>query len=227
MLCLCRLRLRHTCHEGKEAPEGSTLYDAFKKEVIGYLEEAIVQPLCTDVETDLRMHIHSAIIVQELAQRNPLRDGVKDLSRFFALPPIRFCGTSVRIKERVQHYLNSTFYNLTTVALHNWMSYSEMRNLAREKFGLELSDGYLPGQTLQQGLDVLVIMRNIHIFTARYHYNLNAQFFVESDTETRHLNSINIQHIANSIRTHGIGIVSPHAIWSLHVMYTHDTPALE
>ena len=56
---------------------------------------------------------------------------------------------------------------------------------------------------------------------------INAQFFVESDTETRHLNSINIQHIANSIRTHGIGIVSPHAIWSLHVMYTHDTPALD
>jgi WASH complex subunit 7 len=199
------LRLKHTCHEG----EGdATLQAAFMKEVIGYLEEAVIQPLCTDVETDLRMHIHSAILVQELEQRNPLRDGVKDLSRFFTLPPIRFCGTSVRIKERVQHYLNSTFYNLTTVALHNWMSYSEMRNLAREKFGLELSDGYLPGQTLQQGLDVLVIMRNIHIFTARYHYNLNAQFFVEADTETRHLNSINIQHIANSIRTHGIGIMN-------------------
>ncbi len=51
-------------------------------------------------------------------------------------------------------------------------------------------------------------MRNIHVFTARYHYNLNAQFFVESDTETRHLNSISIQHIANSIRTHGIGIMN-------------------
>ena len=199
------LRLRHTCHE---TDGEQTLFDAFKKEVIGYLEAAVIQPLCTDVENDLRMHIHSAIIVQELEQRNPLRHGVQDLARFFAVGPIRFCGTAVSIKDRVTHYLNSTFYNLTTVALHNWMSYSEMRNLAREKFGLELSDGYLPGQTLQQGLDVLVIMRNIHVFTARYHYNLNAQFFVESDTETRHLNSISIQHIANSIRTHGIGIMN-------------------
>ena len=48
------------------------------------------------------------------------------------------------------------------------MIYGEMRNLAREKFGLELSDGGLPGQTLQQGLDVLVIMGNIHIFVSRY-----------------------------------------------------------
>jgi len=88
------------------------------------------------------------------------------------------------------------------------MTYSEMRNLAREKFGLQLNDGFLPGQTLQQGLDVLEVMRNIHIFTARYHYNLNAQFFVENDTETRHLNSITIQHIANSIRTHGLGMMN-------------------
>jgi WASH complex subunit 7 len=108
----------------------------------------------------------------------------------------------------VAHYLNATFYNLTTVALHNWMIYGEMRNLAREKFGLELTDGCLPGQTLQQGLDVLMIMRNIHVFVSRYHYNLNSQFFVETDTETRHFNTINIQHIANSIRTHGIGFLN-------------------
>ena len=33
------------------------------------------------------------------------------------------------------------------------MTYGEMRNLAREKFGLELTDGYLPGGTLQQACD--------------------------------------------------------------------------
>lgn len=45
-------------------------------------------------------------------------------------------------------------------------------------------------------------------FWCSYHYNLNSQFFVEADSETRHLNTINIQHIANSIRTHGIGFLN-------------------
>ena len=63
-------------------------------------------------------------------------------------------------------------------------------------------------QTLEQGLDVLEMMRNIHIFTAGYNYNINTQVFVEQASANKHLNTINIQHIANSIRTHGAGILN-------------------
>jgi WASH complex subunit 7 len=59
-----------------------------------------------------------------------------------------------------------------------------------------------------QGLDVLEIMRNIHIFVSRYNYNLNNQIFIERTSENKTLNTINIQHIANSIRTHGTGIMN-------------------
>ena len=41
------------------------------------------------------------------------------------------------------------------LALHDWKTYGEMRNLARENFGLELGSSYLPMGTLDQGLDVL------------------------------------------------------------------------
>lgn len=64
---------------------------------------------------------------------------------------------------------------------------------------------------MQQGIDILVIMRNIHIFVARYYYNLNNQIFIEKTPEeksSKSLNTINISHIANSIRTHGIGIMN-------------------
>jgi WASH complex subunit 7 len=61
---------------------------------------------------------------------------------------------------------------------------------------------------LEQGLDVLEIMRNIHVFVTRYLYNLNNQIFVEKSSQNKHLNTINIRHIANSIRTHGIGIMN-------------------
>jgi WASH complex subunit 7 len=60
-------------------------------------------------------------------------------------------------------------------------------------------------QTLEQGLDVLEIMRNINVFVGKYLYNLNNQVFVEESSNNKHLNTINISHVANSIRTHGIG----------------------
>lgn len=52
----------------------------------------------------------------------------------------------------VTHYLSETFYNLTAIALHDWKTYGEMRNLAREKYGLDLAEPYLPSATLEQVL---------------------------------------------------------------------------
>lgn len=48
------------------------------------------------------------------------------------------------------HYLDKTFYNLTTVALHDWATYSEMRNLATQRYGLPMTEAHLPSQTLEQ-----------------------------------------------------------------------------
>lgn len=50
----------------------------------------------------------------------------------------------------VEHYLDKTFYNLTTVALHDWKTYGEMRNLASQKYGLNMAEPHLPSQTLEQ-----------------------------------------------------------------------------
>jgi len=53
-----------------------------------------------------------------------------------------------------------------------------MAAVAFDKYGLTLTDNHLPMGCLDQGLDVLQIMRNIDIFVRRYNYNLNQQFFV-------------------------------------------------
>lgn len=80
--------------------------------------------------------------------------------------------------------------------------------LALLQYGLATVEDSLPMQTLEQGLDVLEITRNINIFVSKYLYNLNNQIFVEEWGSNKHLNTINICHVANSIRTHGIGIMS-------------------
>ena len=57
----------------------------------------------------------------------------------------------------VTHYLDTTFYNLTTVALHDWKSYGDMRNLARKKYGLDMLEPHLPSATLEQVKEALAV----------------------------------------------------------------------
>uniref|UniRef100_K1RD46 B box-type domain-containing protein n=1 Tax=Magallana gigas TaxID=29159 RepID=K1RD46_MAGGI len=169
------------------------LPDAHDREIYGYFKENLLSPLCQAIETDLRLQIHTHL---QLDDRNPFKVGMRDLSHLLRVRPIRLFDRLINIKAYVEHYLNKTFYNLTTVALHDWKTYGEMKNMAQQN------------NLFCQGLDVLEIMRNIHVFVSRYMYNLNNQIFVERSSNNKHLNTINIRHIANSIRTHGTGIMN-------------------
>uniref|UniRef100_A0A3P8WCL7 WASH complex subunit 4 n=1 Tax=Cynoglossus semilaevis TaxID=244447 RepID=A0A3P8WCL7_CYNSE len=181
------------------------LLESYDREIMEVLNEHLLDKLCKEIEKDLRLSVHTHL---KLDDRNPFKVGMKDLAHFFYLKPIRFFNRFINIKAYVTHYLDKTFYNLTTVALHDWATYSEMRNLASQRYGLVMTEAHLPSQTLEQGLDVLEIMRNIHVFVSRYLYNLNNQIFIEKASNNKHLNTINIRHIANSIRTHGTGIMN-------------------
>ncbi|GAB5370806.1 hypothetical protein AAMO2058_001524900 [Amorphochlora amoebiformis] len=178
---------------------------SFKAEVMSHFEDKILKPLCREVENDLRLHIHSVVLQQSSLRKVKF----KDLRKFFEMRPLKFFDVMVDVKERVTHYLDTTFYNLTTVTLHDWRIYAEMRNLAYEEYGLKMAEVHLPGSShYSEALDILEIMRNIHIFVARYNYNMNTQMFVEQATDQKHLNTISIKHIADSIRTHGSGIMN-------------------
>lgn len=188
---------RHNSHE--------IVTEKYLRDLLSILNDKFLHRLCRDIETDLRLSIHLEL---KSDQSKLFKDGLKDLSKFVNIPPIYVFNKYVNIKQFVKKYLDRTFYDLTTIALHDWKAYSEMRNLASQKYNLHLTDPYLPSSTLEQGLDVLEIMRNIHVFVTRYLYNLNNQIFVEKSSQNKHLNTINIRHIANSIRTHGIGIMN-------------------
>ena len=56
----------------------------------------------------------------------------------------------VDLRAHVTAYLERTFYNLTTVALHDWKTYGEMASLAADKYGLMLTDNHLPMGCLDQ-----------------------------------------------------------------------------
>ncbi|PIO15645.1 hypothetical protein AB205_0142600, partial [Aquarana catesbeiana] len=123
------------------------LLKSYEKEIMDVLNEHLLDKLCKEIEKDLRLSVHTHL---QLDERNPFKTGMKDLAHFFSLTPVRFFDRFIDIKAYVTHYLDKTFYNLTTVALHDWATYSEMRNLATQRYGLTMTEPHLPSQTLEQ-----------------------------------------------------------------------------
>ena len=98
----------------------------------------MIDPLCQHLETDLRLQVHSHL---QLDDRNPFQTngGVNDASEFLNVPPFLLGEKYINIKAKVEAYLEKTFYNLTTVALHNWRTYGEMRAMATHNYKVRLS----------------------------------------------------------------------------------------
>ncbi|RHY07791.1 hypothetical protein DYB25_009324 [Aphanomyces astaci] len=97
--------------------------EAFASFVEEVVEDDLVVPLCMDIENDLRLHVHS-VHLEHMETPNPINNAdFKVLHYYMDLRPIRIWGKCVDLRDRVTHYLESTFYNLTTVALHDWKTY--------------------------------------------------------------------------------------------------------
>jgi WASH complex subunit 7 len=199
--------LQSMLHE--DDPGADKILNSYQEFVTTCFQKTIVTPLCRDIEKNLRLQIH-AVHLHHMKSPNPKEEKLRSLTRFLQLQQLRIFGHSMDIKRIVSEYLEKEFYDLTVLALHDYKTYAEMRHLARENFGLVIGDSHLPLGSLNQGLDVLQIVRNIHVFVTRYNYNMNAQIFVERKPSrgAKHLNTINTQSIANSIRTHGLGMLN-------------------
>ena len=185
--------------------EGSDLKKKRVVQLKEMLTRNVLQLVCHEIENNLRLHVHAHL---KLDSTNPFNIGAKNGGRVVESLPLPLAGGMIYAKRFIEHYLDGMFYNLTTVALHDWRTYRMMHALAHYKLNLETIQNHLPTQTLEQGLDALEIMRNIHVFVSEYLYNLNTQTFIEHTSNNKHLNTIGIRHIANSIRTHGTGIMS-------------------
>ncbi len=66
------------------------------------------------------------------------------------IPPPPPFQKRIDIRAHVTSFLERTFYNMTTVALHDWKTYGEMAALAADKYGLVLTDSHLPMGCLDQ-----------------------------------------------------------------------------
>uniref|UniRef100_A0AC35GGP7 WASH complex subunit 4 n=1 Tax=Panagrolaimus sp. PS1159 TaxID=55785 RepID=A0AC35GGP7_9BILA len=197
----------------------------FREEIQQLIQDLIVEKLCTQIENDLRIDVHSHQneTIEQLEIRLfsappkksktpliplPNQDAALRSKQWIEMKPFKLSGIVIDLKYEVEKYLEKTFYNLTAVALHDGETYAKMRQLAKHRYGLEFSSTKLPYMTIDQGLDVLMIMKNIHVFVTNYNYDLNEQMFIERTGKNRSLNVMHVQQVVNSIKTHGAGIVN-------------------
>ncbi|XP_034118767.1 LOW QUALITY PROTEIN: WASH complex subunit 4 [Drosophila albomicans] len=143
-----------------------------------------------------------------LSQDQPFTQQTIDYRLCINVAAIENDGVYNILRDNLENYFTATFYNLTTIAPHDWKSYEKMRHLANKLLQLRPVDDYLPNQIIDQGIDVLQIMRNIHTFASSYAYNMNLQLFVEMQSRNKHLDIIGTRHVANSVQTHGTGIIN-------------------
>jgi len=74
----------------------ATLVQDFEKEVSQALTDNIIAPLGRDIETDLRLHIHSHL---KLDDRNPFHVGLVDRTPLLEILPLHFFNHTVDIKS--------------------------------------------------------------------------------------------------------------------------------
>ena len=138
-----------------------------------------------------------------------MQNGVKDFKRLLECGPLYLFGKIITIRDQAAQYMNKTFYNMTALSLRDWKTYEEMRSLAFHLYNLKLTDPYLPPQKLEQGIDILYIIRHLNEFVSFYYYSLHTQVFYERTNDiNKNINVIGLYQVSNSLHTHGIGIIN-------------------
>jgi WASH complex subunit 7 len=74
---------------------------------------------------------------------------------------------------------------MSALVPHDFQTYEHMRVLAKEKFGMDLVKSHLPSQQLEQGIDILQLLRDLGKYVSKYNYNLHTQTMIETTTETK------------------------------------------
>jgi WASH complex subunit 7 len=177
-----------------------------------YLIEKVIHPevlipIVQDIENVLRQRILSRDI-PEMPLISP-RDTHIDFARL-NMPPLIFCGVRYHLKHAIEGYLESSFYNSSTVGLQDTRNHTEMLKVAQASYGIKVIDGHLPLRSADQGMDLVTIVSNLEEFLSAYNYNMNQQIFVEkSPTEgSRSIHTVDIKCMSSSLTYHGVAIAS-------------------
>jgi WASH complex subunit 7 len=76
-------------------------YVQFRDYLRRCVKKGIIEPLCRDIEDDLRLHIHTKHL-DHMQALNPKVDSLRPLKPFLDLAPVRILGTLLSVREEVR-----------------------------------------------------------------------------------------------------------------------------
>lgn len=178
------------------------------------VQNQIIAPLCRMLDGELRNYTHGVMQGQKQMIAHNANNAVRAL---LGLRPLRLGPKVVLdIKDQVELRLGKAFYDLTAMQPQDAETYQRMRSLAKQRYGLDILDGWLPAGSQDNGLDVITLMREIHKLAAQYSYSVHQQFFTQSDNQQeKKLHVVTLDHVAASVRVHGVGIINTAAAFSI------------
>jgi hypothetical protein len=176
------------------------------------IETCIADPLCLDIEHDLREY--SLLNADDFPKLPPSAKSIR-LNRILHIPSMlidtcqRGGGVKINLKERVHARLSKVFHELVAVSPGLWDAYAgQMRTSARLLYGLEIDMCIFlqpAADYVAQGNILLDVMRDVAGFAMKFNYNLNQELFVERKVTNRHVSTITIKMLRARIGAQGLG----------------------
>ena len=142
--------LKHVRHVERDPVSSLTPCMAgYHKFVLNVMKEEYAGPICELIETDLRLATSGSKGVDQF------------LRKFIASPPLYLCQTRFCVKEEVERHLEKRIYEYCALNLNDCNTYNEMRAIATERYGLHLTEPFLPDGSLDQGIDFIDLLREL------------------------------------------------------------------
>ncbi|XP_042465090.1 WASH complex subunit 4-like isoform X2 [Zingiber officinale] len=188
---------------------GKHTLEAYQNEIEYGVKNEIIIPLCRDIENDLRLHVHSTYFKGSVVV-NPTKTGVRNLAWYLAIKPLHLSFKFIDISSHVENYLNSAFYNHSTMPTYDRKIYLEMQLLAELKYGLMLDDVYFVGNSMVHDIGINETVQDLCAFTKNYTYNIIKQVFIDKipkGKNRKNLRLIGVEDITHSVSIHGLQVI--------------------
>eukprot|EP00826_Nyctotherus_ovalis_P042278 TRINITY_DN432_c0_g1_i12.p1 TRINITY_DN432_c0_g1~~TRINITY_DN432_c0_g1_i12.p1 ORF type:complete len:216 (+),score=57.34 TRINITY_DN432_c0_g1_i12:140-787(+) len=154
--------------------EKDQLMTQYKKEIMSMFVKEIIDPIVNKVSNSLRLKIHTYYI-DKIRAENPYKEEYLDIKNIVSCDSLFLFGERINIKAMIEEKMTKQFYDISAFNPNDWQTYEDMKTLAFNLFGLELQDNLLPPQKLEQGMDIIAIVKKLRDFIPYYHFSIHTQ----------------------------------------------------
>jgi WASH complex subunit 7 len=184
--------------------EQDLLIKEYKAELLNTFHDTIVSSLVEAIEKSLRERVEE-YYKKSKVEDNPMSSHEIDIKYFLKCEPLFLFGERISIKSIIEQRLTKRFYELTASDVQNWQLCEDMKCIAYNLYSLTIQDNLLLPKKLQQGLDIISIIKRLQYFVLNYHYSLHTQVFFERISKGS-IDVFGVTQAVNSFNIHGMGI---------------------